>query len=163
MRWRSAGRQAQSAAKWSTEHEHLALKLAVKADSEVTSADMDSADLVLFGTAETNSVIARLAPVLPLALSAAAPDYGLLFIAPVGKHYVLVSSGLPWWTGADERNRGGDRFAPAQYRLLSTFGDFILFEGSVAHVVAEGRFDRNWKVPPEAAARMAISGTVTVH
>ena len=41
---------------------------------------------------------ARLAPNLPLALSRDAADYGLLFVAPAGKHYVLVNSGLPWWT-----------------------------------------------------------------
>ena len=57
-----------------------------------------------------------------------------------------MSSGLPWWTGADEANRGGPPLAPPQYRLLSTFGDFIFFKGSLANVVAEGRFDRNWKV-----------------
>jgi poly(3-hydroxybutyrate) depolymerase len=156
-------RLAESAARWPTAQEHLTLSLPVKVDSEVTDADIDSADLVLFGTAETNSLIARFAVRLPLALSPAAADYGLVFVAPLGKHYVLVNSGLPWWTGADERNRAGDRFAPAQYRLLSTFGDYVLFEGSLAHVVAEGRFDRNWKAPADAAAKMAATGTVTVH
>ena len=118
---------------------------------------------MLFGTAETNSLIARFSNQLPLALHAGAADYGLLFIAPVAQHYVLVSSGLPWWTGADEANHGGDPFAPAQYRLLSTFGDYILFKGSLGNVVAEGRFDRNWKVPAEAASRMSATGTVTIH
>ena len=84
-------------------------------------------------------------------------------MAPVGKHLALVSSGLPWWTGADEANRGGYRFAPPQYRLLSTFGDYILFKGSLAHVLAEGRFDANGKVPAEAAAALRAAGTVTVR
>ena len=73
-----------------------------------------------------------------------------------------MSSGLPWWTGADDAHRGGDPFAPAQYRLLATFGDYILFKGSLAHVVAEGRFDRNWKLPADAAAKMSGTGTVTI-
>jgi pimeloyl-ACP methyl ester carboxylesterase len=154
---------AQAAAAWSNAHSHLMLSLPVKVDSEVTDADMDSADLVLFGTAESNSVIARIASALPLELHPGAADYGLLFIAPIGKRYALVASGLPWWSGADTRNRGGDPFAPAQYRLLSTFGDYVLFEGSLGHVVAEGRFDRNWKVPADAAAKMTSTGTVTVH
>lgn len=156
-------RIAETAAAWSTARSRLALSLAVKADTAVTAADIDSADLILFGTSETNSVIARFANSLPLALSPAAPDYGLLFIAPLGKHYALVSSGLPWWTGADEANRSGNSPAPEQFRLLSSFGDYILFKGSLANVVAEGRFDRNWKVPADAAAKLLAPGTVTVH
>jgi len=156
-------RVAERAAEWSSAREHLTLSLPVKADSEVIDADPDSGSLVLFGTAQTNSAIARIAGTLPLALDAGAADYGLLFIYPVGKHYVLVSSGLPWWTGGDHLNRGGDPFAPPQYRLLSTFGDFVLFRGSLAHILVEGRFDRNWKVPAALAAKMALTGTVTVR
>ncbi|MBZ5621674.1 MAG: dienelactone hydrolase family protein [Acidobacteriia bacterium] len=154
---------AETAARWSTTRTRLALSLVVKEDAAVTGADIDSADLILFGTPETNSVIARLAPSLPLALSPAAADYGLLFIAPAGKHYALVSSGLPWWTGAEEANRGGNSLAPEQFRLLSTFGDYILFKGSIANVVAEGRFDRNWKVPADAAQKLLAPGTVIIH
>ena len=154
---------AEAAAAWSTTRSRLALKLPVKADSEVTAEDMDSADLVLFGTAESNAVIARNAGSLPLALRPDAADYGLLFIAPLGKHYALVSSGLPWWPGSDEPAAAGYSLAPAQYRLLSTFGDYVLFRGSTAHVVAEGRFDGNWKLPAEAAAKMSATGTVTIH
>jgi predicted esterase len=156
--------RAQTAAEWSTPRNRLTLNLPVKADTAVTDADLDAADLVLFGTAETNAWIARFAGRLPLSLNAGAADYGLLFIVPLEKHYALISSGLPWWTGAEEaRPMLGPSFAPAQFRLLQTFGDYILFKGSLVNVVAEGRFDRNWKVPPEAAAKMAATGTVTVH
>ena len=151
---------AETAAAWSTARSRLALSLAVKADTAVTAADLDSADLILFGTPETNSVIARFAPSLPLALSPAAADFGLLFI---GKHYALVSSGLPWWTGADDANRSVNSPVPEQLRLLSSFGDYILFKGSLTNVVAEGRFDRNWKVPADAAQKLLSPGTVTVH
>jgi pimeloyl-ACP methyl ester carboxylesterase len=139
-------------AAWSNSREHLVLALPVKPDSELTDDDVNSSDLILFGTSQTNAAIARLAGKLPLALSPAAADYGLLFVAPAGKHYVLVNSGLPWWTG--DPNRGGDPFAPAHYRLLSTFGDYVLFQGSLAHIVAEGRFDQNWKLPPDAVLKM---------
>jgi hypothetical protein len=122
---------------------------------------MENADLVLFGTAGTNSLIAQFTPRLPLALRPDAADYGLLFIAPVGRHYALVSSGLPWWTGADESAAAGYSWAPMQYRMLSAFGDYILFRGAVTQVVAEGRFDGNWNLPPGAAARMGA--TVTIH
>ena len=154
---------AERAAGWSTPRNRLPLSFPVKADRDVTPEDLASSDLVLFGTAETNSLIARFAPRLPLALEAGAADYGLLFIAPVDRHYVVVSSGLPWWTGAEQANRGGNPFAPPAWRLLSTFGDFILFKGSLAGVVIEGRFDRNWKVAADAAEKFRAAGTVTIH
>jgi fermentation-respiration switch protein FrsA (DUF1100 family) len=159
----SRRRVALAAANWSTATSRLALALPVKADRDVTSDDIETADLVLFGTAGSNALIARFANRLPLSLRPDAADYGLLFIAPVGKHYVLVSSGLPWWTGADESSAAGYALAPMQYRLLSGFGDYVLFRGSVIEVVAEGRFDGDWKVPADAAARLAASGTVTIH
>ncbi len=148
---------AEHAAKWPT------LAFRVLADSAVTAADLNDSNVVLFGAAQTNQLIARFADRFPLALNPGAADYGLLFIAPIGPHYAVVSSGLPWWTGAAEVNRGGDRFAPEPYRLLETFGDYVLFKGSLAHVVAEGRFDKDWRVPAEAAAKMRATGTVTVR
>jgi aromatic-L-amino-acid decarboxylase len=45
----------------------------------------------------------------------------------------------------------GYQVAPWPYRLLSTFGDFVLFRGSLDHVVSEGRFDANWKLHPRCA------------
>jgi hypothetical protein len=156
-------RIANVAASWSNSRARLPLNWPVTVDTAVTAEDLDSADVVLFGSAETNSLIAQFAPQLPIALNAGAADYGLLFIAPIGKHYALVSSGLPWWTGADEARRGGPANLPEQYRLLSTFGDYILFKGSLANVVAEGRFDSNWKVPAGDAAKMLATGTVTLH
>jgi pimeloyl-ACP methyl ester carboxylesterase len=155
--------QAEHAAAWSDAASPLTLTLPVKADRDVTAADLAAADVILFGTPDTNRLIARLEPELPLALNPGAADYGLLLIAPFGAHYALVSSGLPWWTGAYEAHRAGWPFAPSQLRLLSSFGDYILFKGSLANVVAEGRFDRDWKLPAEARAKLAASGTVTLH
>ena len=154
---------AETAAAWSTPRERLELSFAVKADQAVTQQDLDANDLVLFGTRETNSVIAGLADRLPLALAAGAADYGLLFIAPVGRHYALVSSGLPWWTDADDTARPADRYLPKPMAQLSTFGDYVLFKGSLAQVVAEGRFDRGWKVPADAAVKITAGGTVTTR
>ena len=157
-------RVAETAAAWSgVRGARLMLNFAVKADVAVTPDDVEDADLILFGTRETNTLIARLAPQLPLALNPGAADYGLVFIAPAGKRYVLVNSGLPWWTGVEEARRGGSPYAPDQYRLLSTFGDYILFKGSLANVVAEGRFDGNWKLPPAESSKLLASGTVTVR
>lgn len=153
---------AERAAAWSSERERLQLKLPVKADTAVTAQDLDQ-DLVLFGTRETNAVIARYADRLPLALDAGAADYGLVFIAPAGKHYVLVSSGLPWWTGAAEAGRSANRYQPQPLAELATFGDYILFKGSLANVVSEGRFDRAWKIPPADLTKMAATGAVELR
>jgi pimeloyl-ACP methyl ester carboxylesterase len=154
---------AQAASNWSTVRSHLQLSFAVKADREVTAADLDSSDVVLFGTAKSNSLVARFAARLPIELRPDAADYGLLFIAPIGKHYALVNSGLPWWTGADETSASGYLWEPAQIRELNPFGDYVLFRGTIAQVVAEGRFDANWKLPADAAARLTAAGTVRIH
>lgn len=155
-------RSAETAAAWSSNRSVLNLKLPVKSDREITDDDLASANLVLFGTPSNNRLIARFAPQSPVSLNPGAADYGLLFILPIGTHYVLVSSGLPWWTGAEEANRGGYRLAPAIYRLLSTFGDYIVFKGSLANVLAEGRFDRAGKIPPDVAEKLRATGTVTI-
>lgn len=153
---------AERAATWSTGRESLQLKFRVKADRDVTDQDLDE-DLVLFGNRETNSLIAKFADRLPLALSPGAADYGLVFIAPLGKHYVLVNSGLPWWTDAEEAGRALQQYEPRLVAELESFGDYILFKGSLAHVVAEGRFDRNWKLPPPDATKMAATGAVGIR
>lgn len=137
------------------------LNFAVHSDTDEQRDPSPPHNMILFGTAQTNSIIRDLD--LPLSLNAGAADYGLLFVAPVHGRYVVVSSGLPWWTGAEDANRGGDRYAPAPYRLVSTFGDFILFKHSLANVVCEGRFDNDWRVPDELAAELEASGTVTVR
>jgi hypothetical protein len=46
---------------------------------------------------------------------------------------------------------------------LSSFGDYILFKGSLANTVVEGRFDRNWKLPAADAAKMTATGAVSVR
>jgi pimeloyl-ACP methyl ester carboxylesterase len=154
---------AETAAMWSTSRVRLNLRPVLKADRDVTEEEIAGANLVLFGTRETNTLIARFAGQLPMALSPGAADYGIIFIAPVGGRYVVVSSGLPWWTGADEVDRGGYRFAPEQYRLLSTFGDYLVFKGGLRNVLAEGRFDRDWHLPAAAAEKLRASGVVTVR
>jgi len=140
------------------------LRLPVKSDDQVTDDDLASSNLVLFGHAQSNKLIAKFAPQLPVSLNPGAADYGLLFVTTVSGHFVLVSSGLPWWTRAEDANRsGGYRFALEQYRLLSTFGDYILFKAGLGNVLAEGHFDRSGKVAAEAETKLEASGTVAVR
>jgi len=158
---RARQEQAAKAASWSTPEDRVFVKFRSVADRDVTDADLKSANLVLFGNRTTNTLIARFANRLPLELNPSAADYGLVFVAPVDGHYVLVNSGLPWWTDAGQANRPGAR-GDKPYEILSTFGDYILFKGSLKNVVAEGRFDRNWKVPAPEAAKLKATGAVNI-
>jgi hypothetical protein len=155
--------QALAAADWRGPRTRLLLSLRAVADKDVREQDLRGANLVLFGTKETNSLIARFAHQLPLELNAGAADYGLVFVAPAGDRYVLVNSGLPWWTGAEQAKRHNFRFMRSPYQVLLSFGDFILFKGSLTNVIAEGYFDQAWKVPPAAAARMGATGAVQIR
>lgn len=156
-------RLAAQAADWSSPRGRLLVFFRVLADRDVTEADLYGSHLILFGNRQTNLFIARLADQLPLELNPGAADYGLVFVAPAGGRLVVINSGLPFWTGAERVERGGFRFIPLVPRLMQSFQDFILFKGSLEHVIAEGRFDRNWKVPPELAAKMMATGAVRVR
>lgn len=140
----------------------LLVSFAVKADKDVTATDSAESNLILFGNKETNELVRRFHRQLLLALSPSAADYGLVFIAPIGTRYVVVNSGLPWWTGADRAALSGWRSTPAPFRVLESLGDYVLFKGSLQHVVAEGRFDPNWKLPPAAAQKMLETGAVEI-
>lgn len=155
--------EARTAAEWSTPQLRVPVSFSVKADDEVTRYDIETSNLVLFGTRETNALIARFAARFPMRLERSAADYGLVFIAPLeGGRYAVVNSGLPWWTGAGESGRAGlDRRAPP-FRVLQTFPDYVLFKGSLANVLAEGRFDSRWRLTQEAAAQINAAGTVVV-
>jgi hypothetical protein len=151
------------AAEWSTPGLKLLFNLRAEADQELSQSEIEGANLVLFGTKETNMLIARFAGKFPLELNPGAADYGLVFIAPAGARYAVVNSGLPFWTGAETAKRPGLTFIGPTYRVLESFPDYILFKGSLENVIAEGRFDRNWKVPAGDAEKLRATGAVTVR
>ncbi len=79
----------------------------VKADKEVTAEDMASSNLILFGDAESNKVIAKLSGKLPIKWNAAqiqagntaysSKDHGLIMIYPNPmnqKNYIVLNSGF---------------------------------------------------------------------
>jgi hypothetical protein len=90
---------AASAAEWGSPRMRLLTTFRVMTDREVRPSDYESANMILFGTKETNTLIARLAAKLPLELNAGAADYGLVYVYPNGNRYVVINSGLPWWSG----------------------------------------------------------------
>ncbi|MEZ5071242.1 MAG: alpha/beta hydrolase-fold protein [Bacteroidales bacterium] len=137
----------------------------VVADNNVRQSDLDLSNLVLFGTRETNAVIAKYADRLPLHLNADARDHGLVYIFPMNKRYVLVSSGLPWWTSPPpEPGQGPMSFFAntSKAESLSTTEDFLLFRETNDKVVASGKFDNLWKLPAGAAEKLKASQVVTM-
>lgn len=153
---------ATQAARWSSARGPLLVSFRVLADQEVTDADVATSNLILFGDRQTNLLIARFSSHFPLELNPGAADYGLVFVAPLGNRLAVVNSGLPFWTGAEKAHRGFDLLSPP-LRALQSFGDFILFKGSLVNVVAEGRFDAKWKIPPEAARNILATGAVRIR
>lgn len=151
---------ATQAADWSGPRSRLLLNFRVMEDRAFNEPDGNA---VLFGTRETNSLIAQYANELPLHLNPGAADYGLVYVYPVGNRNVVVSSGLPYWTRLDQAKVGGLPFLPPRYRLLQNAGDFILFKGGIDNVIAEGRFDNEWRLPASVAERLRATGAVEVR
>lgn len=137
----------------------------VLADNGVRQSDFEISNLVLFGTAETNSIIKKYADRLPVQLKEDADDYGLVYIYPMNNHYLLINSGLPWWTppaSAEGQQGMGISMLAAKGSSLNKFGDFILFKGTPDNVIWQGNFDNNWSLPAEAVKALKASGVVEV-
>jgi poly(3-hydroxybutyrate) depolymerase len=128
----------------------------VAADREIRPSDLASANLVLFGTKETNSIIAQFSDRLPLHLDSASQRYGLVYVFPVDGQYMLVNSGLPWWQAGDSDPASRSPFVGdvVAFRLAG-LEDYLLFEDSVDNVIAKGRFDTDWQLPAADAERMS--------
>jgi hypothetical protein len=135
----------------------------VVSDKEVRASDYVTSNLVLFGTRETNAVIEKFADNLPIHLNADQPGYGLVYIFPLNRHYVIVNSGLPWWTpAAKTAGQGGYAFMGSKVEALRKYQDFVLFRESSDNIITQGIFDNNWKLPAEAAEAMKTTGAVIV-
>jgi predicted esterase len=160
--------QAMDAATWSTNRGFyqgsITIFPRVVADNRIRQSDFDLCNLVLFGTSETNSVIAKFADKLPMHLDKDADDYGLVYIFPMDQHYVLVNSGLAWWTSSAEPGQGPMSFFanPAKAESLSRSEDFLLFRETNDNVVATGKFDNNWNLPSDAINKIKGTNVVTI-
>jgi len=156
--------EATVAATWSTTKRPLMATFPVLSDAEVKQSDLTTANLVLFGSRDTNAVIAKLAPKLPLRLNAGAADYGMVYVWPTtAGHYALINSGLPWWTRADQARRAGLPLIPDAYLILNTFPDFVIFKGGLDDVVAEGYFDSHWHLPAAARSKIEATGAIELR
>lgn len=131
----------------------------VVADKDIRPSDLESSNLVLFGTKETNTLIQKYAQRLPLHLKSGDGEHGLFYVFPVDGHYVAVSSGLPWWAGSQQRNY---RFPPA-FADVPGLKDFVLFKGNIKNVVNDGYFDENWKLSEDELKEMKGAALVEVN
>jgi hypothetical protein len=155
---------AEQAANWSMYRGGFLGRIAVYprilSDKEVRPSDFEAANLVLFGTKETNLLIEKYAATAPLELNAsAAATHGLVYVVPVDKHYVVVNSGLPWWTTT---KTGGFGFVPAPLQAVGGMKDFLLFQGGNDNKIAEGYFDNNWNTSEADKKTLGASGVLTV-
>jgi pimeloyl-ACP methyl ester carboxylesterase len=111
----------------------------MKAASKVTSADVASSNLILFGTPETNAVLKRLAPSLPSGLMRP----GAIFIYPNPEnpaHYVVV------WS-AKLLSAPGPGLFGGWIMPLNLLPDYVqVQDGKVA---SGGHFDNEWKMGRE--------------
>ncbi|MGW8314994.1 MAG: carboxylesterase family protein [Bacteroidales bacterium] len=134
------------------------------ADIGVRQSDLETSNLVLFGTTGTNSWIAKYADRLPMLLDEHAEGYGLVYIYPMNGHYVLINSGLPWWTppASAEQGRGGISRLSGRGSSLDAFPDFILFKDTPDNVISEGYFTNNWEIPESERSKLEGSGAVEI-
>lgn len=118
----------------------------IAADKDVSEIDLNGSNLILFGTAATNSLIERFAAHAPAALKPAAlATHGLLFQipGPSKSQTILVNAGIPFTRGMDQLKTASWSFIPAQQRVLMELQDYIVYEGSLDRSVASGR----WPLP----------------
>jgi hypothetical protein len=125
-------------------------------------------NFLLFGTKETNDVIAKLADNLPLHLDAGAKDYGLVYGYPVNGNLVLIASGIPFWTynsfspdQTPEAPRTRIRFATGDgAKALSGLKDYLFFDGKNKQVITDGFFDREWKLREDDLQKFRQAGVI---
>jgi len=156
--------QAMAAADWTGMGGRIMVFPRVVADREVRQSDFVRSNLILFGTRETNSVIEKFADKLPMHLDPKAENFGLVYIFPMNRHYILVNSGLPWWTPPKRTGaQKGYAFSGLKIEALKNLGDFLLFRESPENAVAAGTFDKDWKLPADAAEALKGAGTVKLN
>lgn len=168
--WQVRRAQADHAANWSVDRGPFLRRVMafprVLSDKEVRPSDLASSHLILFGTKETNSIIAKFSGQLPLHLDSSAVDYGLLYIFPRGEHYVLINSGLPWWTVAERSGPPTRRSFRALFGppgMLMDLQDYVLFKEAIDNVIVEGRFDANWRMPEADAEKLQQTDVINFN
>jgi hypothetical protein len=77
-------------------------------------------------------------------------------------HYVMINSGLPWWTPPAIPTPQGIELSTHAVEVLADLKDFILFKGNPYQVISEGYFNENWEIPEEEIVDLRSSGVITI-
>jgi enterochelin esterase-like enzyme len=160
--------QAAQAANWSADRGMLGRIMVfprVISDKEIRQSDYETSNLVLFGTRETNSIIEKFADKLPVHLNTEAHDYCLAYVFPMNNHYILVNSGLVWWTPVKPKEGEQNRtmrmaFMNPAIDGLASFKDFVLFRETPDNMISQGSFDTNWALPVGESEKMKSTGVI---
>lgn len=134
----------------------------VLADTELKESDIANANLVLFGTTETNAQIAKYKDQLPFEFKGDSTE-SLTYIFPNEKKTVLINSGFPFW----EINDKGDNFLrilrnPSKITMLSGYGDWVYSDKKSGEIIW-GYFDNNWKLSDGDETKLGKVGALEVR
>ena len=159
--------QAIKAADWSVYREQMGRVMIfprVISDQAVRQSDIETSNLVLFGTRETNSIIEKYADELPMHLDADANDYSLLYIYPMNGRYLLINSGQSWWTLPKGGDDGNILSSVLNLKVDEMRGlkDFILYKEGSGNIISEGYFDSEWLIPSNESDKLKKTGVVTL-
>ncbi|MCK4815788.1 hypothetical protein KA005_08460, partial [bacterium] len=131
----------------------------IKSDQEVTSEDIETNNLILYGGPETNALVARIKDKLPIRIEKncirvgdrefRGEDIGVKFVYPNPinpSRYVLINAGVTS-KAVDKIHRLGDP-------LYDPLPDYIIFSRQDVSFdrhffLAAGFFDRNWEIAGE--------------
>ena len=147
---------ARKVARWAQEWDDFADGAPlVKTDAEVTAEDLAKANLVLFGTPATNSILARIADKLPIRIGdhrytvlgqeCAGSDLGLVMCYPnplSPSHYVLIYSG-EWYGEKLSINHKHDLLPDFLVFTTKSFG-----RDDTNDYLCAGFFDMAWDLTP---------------
>jgi hypothetical protein len=161
--------QAAFAANWSADRGMMGRIMIfprVLSDKEIRQSDYETSNLVLFGTKETNSIIEKFADKLPVQLNADVKNYCLAYVFPMNNHYILINSGLSWWTPVKPKpgENGAMRMSFMNPAIdgLANYKDFVLFKETPDEIISQGSFDANWAVPATESEKLKLSSVVTL-
>jgi poly(3-hydroxybutyrate) depolymerase len=120
----------------------------ILSDKEVRPTDLESAHLVLFGTAKSNAIIAKYANKLPMQLDESKVNTAnLTYAYPNGKKYILISSGIPFWEiPVSEESSPLNLRIPAKAAQLSGYKDWVLYSKESNSVLGSSFFTKNWEL-----------------
>jgi dienelactone hydrolase len=118
----------------------------IKADREVTDADIASSNLILWGDPQSNAVLARIADKLPVPFEGGARVPMMIYPNPLNPaKYVVVNSGITFREEADVTNA----------KQIPMLPDWVVVDitepagpRSPGKFLAGGFFDEDWKVQP---------------